>query len=324
MPFQFTCPHCFNKTLVDESYVGQVGPCASCSKTVTITEPPKKLKAVRRNAVQTSDSALARSNRQQESRLLQHPLVRRLLLAIFSAVGLILIGLICWKAFSALSGIGIVQKIQQRSAQTQCMNNLSRIARALSTYAATHGAYPPAVTYDKDGKPMHSWRVLILQELGEYDTHNKYKFDEPWDSPDNSTLVGTQCPRVFISPARPDHQYAAESSYFLVVGDGTIFPSTTPPLTPSQIRDGQDNTLIVVEAQNTSHVWTEPIDVDFRNLKGTANSVGIGGTHTQGFTAGFADGTSAWIPNDTPTEQIRSLITVNGNEPVDRSLFTKQ
>ena len=170
---------------------------------------------------------------------------------------------------------------------------------------------------------MHSWRVLILPDLGEHHVYNQYNFDEPWDSPNNSNLLGTRCPRVFISPARADHQYAAETNYFLVVGDGTVFPTSGPPLAPGEIGDGLDNTLLIVEAQNTSHFWTEPIDIDFRNMKGTASSVGLGGTHKEGFTGAFADGVAGWFPNSIPSEQVRSMISANGGEVVDRSFFTK-
>jgi len=244
--------------------------------------------------------------------------------ALAGAFGLVLLGVIAWKSIGALSGLTIIKQLQQRSARAQCMNNLSRIARALDQYAATHGTYPPPVTYDKDGKPLHSWRVLILQELGEYDTYNRYKFDEPWDSENNSALIGSDCPRVFVSPARPDYNYAAETSYFLVVGHGTAFPSAAPPLAPKDISDGRDSTLLVVEAQNSSHEWTKPIDIDFQNLSGTANSVGMGGTHSEGFTAAFADGVAGWFPNATPPEQVRSMITISGGESVDRSPFVQR
>lgn len=321
MPFQFTCPHCYNKTLVDESYIGQTGPCASCGKSVTIMAPAEKKRPDFTRGPALSQSTMSAIPRGGATGFWKHPWVRRMLVSLATLLGLILFGLVGWKTFQALSGMSIVQKIQQRSERTQCMNNASRIARALEQYAATHGTYPPPITYDQDGKPMHSWRVLILRELGEYEIYNEYKWDEPWDSENNSQLIGSRCPRVYISPARPDHQYAAEANYFLVVGDGTLFPSTGPPLGPKDLLDGRDNTLLVVEAQNTTHEWSKPIDIDFQNLKGTANSVGVGGTHSEGFTASFADGVPGWFPNSTSPEQIRSMVTIGGGEAIDRSPF---
>ncbi len=323
MSFQFICPHCHKKTLVDESYVGQQGACAGCGKNVTITEQPKKLHAANLRKTHPPSPAPTQSSVTNSPSFLKHPIVRKLIAALLGVVALVVFGFVAWKLASAFSGLALIQKIQERSERAQCMNNLSKIARALNQYAASHGTYPPPIVYAEDGKPMHSWRVLILQELGEYHLYNQYKFDEPWDSESNSALIGSLCPRVFISPGRSDHRYAAESSYFLVVGDGTLFPSSEAPLSPDKISDGQENCLLVVEAQNTAHEWTKPIDIDFRNTRGTATTVGIGGTHDGGFTAAFADGVAAWIPSDTPQEQVRAMITPQGGESVDRTPYLK-
>ena len=47
----------------------------------------------------------------------------------------------------------------------QCTNNLKQIAAALQAYHQANGCFPPAYIADKSGKPMHSWRVLILPYL---------------------------------------------------------------------------------------------------------------------------------------------------------------
>ena len=39
MPIQFQCPHCGLKTLVDERFAGQTGPCRQCGKAVTVPYP---------------------------------------------------------------------------------------------------------------------------------------------------------------------------------------------------------------------------------------------------------------------------------------------
>jgi hypothetical protein len=203
------------------------------------------------------------------------------------------------------------------------MNHLGRIARALNEYAATHGTYPPPAVFDSEGRALYSWRVLILQELGEFELHNQFRFDEPWDSEHNSSLLGTRCPRVYISPGRADFRDSSESSYFLIVGGGTVFPSRGQSLAPIDINDGPENTLLVVEAKNSIHEWTKPIDIDFAVWQGVSGSLGVGGTHSGGFTAAFADGTPAWIPEETPPELIRSMITSKGSDSFDRSPFVQ-
>ena len=47
-----------------------------------------------------------------------------------------------------------------------CCNNLKQIALAVHNYAETNRCFPPAYIADKNGKPMHSWRVLISALFG--------------------------------------------------------------------------------------------------------------------------------------------------------------
>ncbi len=50
--------------------------------------------------------------------------------------------------------------------RVQCSNNLRQLGLATSQLPRhVHGYFPPAYVADADGKPMHSWRVLILPHL---------------------------------------------------------------------------------------------------------------------------------------------------------------
>ena len=46
--------------------------------------------------------------------------------------------------------------------RADCVGHLAQLALALENYRESYGKYPPAYIADKNGKPMHSWRVLIL------------------------------------------------------------------------------------------------------------------------------------------------------------------
>ena len=61
---------------------------------------------------------------------------------------------------------------------------------ALQAYHQANGCFPPAYIADKNGKPMHSWRVLILPYLDYDDLYKAYDFSEPWDGPKNKTAAG--------------------------------------------------------------------------------------------------------------------------------------
>ena len=66
---------------------------------------------------------------------------------------------------------------------------MKNIALGLYSYNVAHnGDWPPAVICDEKGKPMHSWRVLVLPYLDAQDTYDQYDFSEPWNGPNNSKL----------------------------------------------------------------------------------------------------------------------------------------
>ncbi len=73
--------------------------------------------------------------------------------------------------------------------RAHCIHCLFDISMALDTYHQVNGCYPPAYIADKDGKPMHSWRVLILPYLLGGGAHLQYRFDEPWNGPNNKKLL---------------------------------------------------------------------------------------------------------------------------------------
>ena len=105
-----------------------------------------------------------------------------------------------------------------------CQNNMRQIGSALLTYAVAHGdRLPPAYIADRSGKPMHSWRTLLLRYFDRQVLYAAYRFDEPWDGPNNRKLQADiqilQCPSD--PPTAPN---SARSSYFVVTGPGTLFP----------------------------------------------------------------------------------------------------
>ncbi len=51
-------------------------------------------------------------------------------------------------------------------ALAMCISQMDRIAWALMEYDAANGSFPPAYVADRDGKPMHSWRVLSCRTWG--------------------------------------------------------------------------------------------------------------------------------------------------------------
>ncbi len=100
-------------------------------------------------------------------------------------------GLLCLLAFHPGSA--------PRWRRSECANHLRQIALALHDYHQVYGCLPPAHVDGPGGKPMHSWRVLILPFLHYDELYRQYDFAEPWDGPKNSLLAKAHSPRVSLS-----------------------------------------------------------------------------------------------------------------------------
>ena len=84
--------------------------------------------------------------------------------------------------------------------RVQCKHNLKSIGLAIANYRSEHGSGPPAVTRDADGRPLHSWRTLLLPYLDEAELYASVVLSEPWDAPANAA-ARDQMPPVFSCPA---------------------------------------------------------------------------------------------------------------------------
>jgi hypothetical protein len=165
---------------------------------------------------------------------------------------------------------------------------------------------------------MHSWRVLILEQLGEHSLYAQYDFEQPWDSPQNSALMAL-CPSVYVSPGNANWPLVTESNYVLVTGGGTLFPPGRS-LAPSEILDGAGSTVLVVETENRLIPWTQPWDIERAKLNpriGATGNNAIGGNHEGGATAVTATGRSLWLPADLSPELLDGLLTPDGREPIN-------
>jgi prepilin-type processing-associated H-X9-DG protein len=193
--------------------------------------------------------------------------------------------------------------------RAQCTNNLKQIALALHNYQEAEGCFPPAATTDPEGRPLLSWRVLILPYLGEdKNLIARFHLDEPWDSPDNRALL-VDMPSTYICPSNLDGQ-PGETAYLALVGKSAAFTPDFRPMTLADFPDGQANSVLVAEARR--HVpWTKPDDVaigpgDLGDL--------LGSSHPNGFQAAFVDGSVRFLKSSVEAEVLRALSTRNGHE----------
>jgi hypothetical protein len=143
-----------------------------------------------------------------------------------------------------------------------CKNNLKLIGLALHHYHDHYLCFPPAYVPGSDGKPWHSWRALILPFLDQPDLAKEYRFDEPWNGPNNSRLL-SRCPDVFHCPSAKSTTSANRTNYVAVVGPETVWPGSDR-VSIGEITDGTSNTVLVVEVRDAGIPWLAPDDLSSR------------------------------------------------------------
>ena len=230
------------------------------------------------------------------------------------------------KVFAML--LPAVAKARQAATRTQSMNNLKQLGLAMHNYADVNKTFPPAVLYGPDGKTPYSWRVALLPYLDQDALYRQYKFNEPWDSPDNK-LVLAKIPVVFRDTG--DATDTTYSSYFAVTGPSTIFFGKEGAKI-NEITDGTSNTLMLVEAKRDIP-WTKPEDIPYaadvaaadaptRNVSRYVTDAPLpklGGHHADIFLAAFCDGSVRAISQKFDPAQLRKLLTRDGGELIDYS-----
>jgi hypothetical protein len=212
----------------------------------------------------------------------------------------------------------VVARARRDALSVGCEENVKQILQALHQYHTTWGSYPPASVAGPDGRPWHSWRVLILPHLDKKSLYERYNFQQPWNGPDNLDLVRERVP-AFSCPNHPEAAAKGYTCYAVVTGTGTLFPAPSVPARPSSIRDDPARTLLLAETANAAIPWTEPRDLeidrmDFDLRKPTRPTIS---THDQGGPhVAMVDGWVLQISPDVTAANLRALLTVDGGETV--------
>ena len=134
--------------------------------------------------------------------------------------------------------------------------NLCQIGLAVHNYGEAKGSLPPAVTADANGKPLYSWRVLILPYIEQDGLYKEFHLDEPWDSEHNLALL-PRMPKIY-APCDRHREFPAFHTYFRVfVGKGTPFEPGRAVRLNRDFPNGAGNTFLIVEAGEPVP-WTKP------------------------------------------------------------------
>jgi hypothetical protein len=215
-----------------------------------------------------------------------------------------------------------IQPSREENRRVVCMNNMRQIVFALHAYCDNRGRFPPAHTVDETGKPLHSWRVLILPYLEQQTLYEKIRLNEPWDSEHNRQFH-SQVPRIFQCPTGNwQLPMSGGCHYSIIYGAAAAFSETEP----KKYNEGKDHdgTILFVERKIPVN-WMDPTsEISFATAcEGiNVNAMGIGSFHydgdTRGANVGFGDGRIQFLLNNTDGKTLRTMLTLNGEMPAAR------
>ncbi len=205
---------------------------------------------------------------------------------------------------------------QTHAREMRALNDLKHIGLAMHNYHNDKKRFPPAVVIGPDGKTPHSWRVALLPYFYEAQTdelYDRYRLDEPWDSPHNKQLI-EKMPGVYGDDG------AKNAAYFVFTGPGTAFGGEQG-IRAQDIIDGTSNTLMVVEARRNIP-WTKPEDIPYDPDEPVP---ALGGYNPPWVLAALFDGTARRIPaKGIPDRLWRAVISYDGNETDEAVAFFRK
>ncbi len=225
-----------------------------------------------------------------------------------------------------------IQQAREAARRSSCKCNLKQLGLALHNYHEANGCFPPAYVTDGKGRPMHSWRVLILPYIDQAALYAKYKFDEPWDGPHNIRLLDEippiyKCPSHCPSPRKvaglpsrfgllacstlgtvSSSQQPRCTNYAAVLGKDCVFRGAQP-VSIGDITDGTSNTVLVGEVTDSDILWTKPEDINVAKHPQMGDRMGFSSDHQTGAFFLMGDGSVRFISAATPQSTIDALYT---------------
>ena len=160
---------------------------------------------------------------------------------------------------------------------------------------------------------MHSWRVLILPYIEQQELYKEYRFDEPWDGPNNRQLAH-RMPKIYA--LHGDHKPGRTiTNYLAVVGPNTVW-RPGKPMTVKDVKDGVSNTIMIAENRGRDVHWMEPRDLEFDNMDWTINSPNGISSKYDAPAAVFLDCSVRRLSPKLAPTALQALFTIDGHEPI--------
>jgi hypothetical protein len=146
--------------------------------------------------------------------------------------------------------------------------------------------------------------------------YGRYRFDEPWDGPNNRKLLDTRL-RCYECPSEESEE--PRTSYLAVVGPQTLWPGDGCTR-KDEVADGTSRTVAVVEVVDTGIHWIEPRDLHVVQMAPRINPAagqGVSSRHYEGAQVLHADGCASYVAETISPEELWALVTIAGGERIE-------
>lgn len=204
------------------------------------------------------------------------------------------------------------------------------LGMGLLNYESAYKRFPPPRMND------HSWRIRLLPFLVSCVHYSEYDFESPWYSSGNM-LLDRRPLREGKGP-NPNESYVRgmpfefgssldfpqQTRFVMIVGED-FFSTDTEVRRASDILDGVENTIALAETPRSDLHWLLPLDLNKTEMSYRVNDGpnSIGNSKGRMPVVCFCDGQVFYLNPKIPENALRSLLTINGREDIDRDTCVK-
>ena len=188
-------------------------------------------------------------------------------------------------------------------ASATCARNLLSLAMVMEMQVLDERKYPAGAIFSKDGKPLLSWRVALLEHM-DRELFKEFKLDEPWDSEHNKKLI-PRMPKLYalhgVETKEPGLTF-----YRVFTGKDTIFEGQERLGFEQALRSSGTQMLIVEAADPV--IWTKPDELVYDPAKplpklGRLTDAGFLATSTSG-----GPDRVQFVPKSATEDELRAMI----------------
>lgn len=193
--------------------------------------------------------------------------------------------------------------------ETMCRNNCRHIGLALQNYHDQYQAFPPAYTVDVNGKPLHSWRTLLLPFMEQQRLYDSIDLTKPWDDVVNMQAWKSMPPDYCCNDSRNAENLT--TCLAVVVPGSCLQPEKSSSM--SDIVDGPSSTVLFIEVPKEKGViWMAPQDADEALFLAIGRE--IRATHGSKIHFVFCDGSCQSFPASLSVEDRKAMASIAGGE----------